>query len=32
MGFLIIKTENNEKIFNEIESNTSQYIVNNTNN
>ena len=32
MGFLIIKTENNEKVFNEIESNISQYIVNNTNN
>ena len=32
MGFLVIKTENNEKVFNEIESNISQYIVNNTNN
>ena len=32
MGFLIIKTENNEKVFNEIENNLSQYIVNNINN
>ena len=32
MGLLVIKTENNEKVFNEIESNIFQYIVNNTNN
>ena len=32
MGFLIIKIQNNEKVFNEIETNLSQYIIDTFNN
>ena len=32
MGFLISRIQNNEKVFDEIENNLSQYIVNNINN